>query len=67
VTVQFVVGANGLLDPATVKVTAATNSGFVDAVQDALPKWKFTAAELNGEKVAQCVEQSFHFEMQPPN
>ena len=34
VTVQFIVGANGQVDPATVKVTAATNSGFVDAVQE---------------------------------
>jgi TonB family protein len=64
VTVQFIVDASGQIDASSVKVTAATNVGFVDAVKDVLPKFKFTPAELNGEKVAQCVEMPFRFEMQ---
>jgi predicted amidohydrolase YtcJ len=65
VTVRFIVDSTGKMQPGSLKVTAATNSGFVDAVQDVMPKWKFVAAELNGHKVAQCVELPFTFEIQP--
>lgn len=61
VLAQYVVDENGMPMVGTLKILKSTHALFVKAVQDALPNMRFTAAEVNGRKVKQLVQQPFVF------
>jgi periplasmic protein TonB len=61
VLAQFVVGENGRVEPGTLKILNSSNSAFTAAVKDALPRMKFSAAQIGGKKVAQLVQMPFQF------
>jgi protein TonB len=64
VMVQFVVNENGRADPGTLKVLSSSNPAFTAAVKEALPRMKFSAAQIGGKKVAQLVQMPFQFHLQ---
>ena len=64
VMVQFVVNENGRADMGTVKVLSSSNPAFTAAVKEALPRMKFSAAQIGGKKVAQLVQMPFQFHLQ---
>lgn len=59
--VQFVVDTDGRVDSASVRVLKSTNTSFADAIRAALPRMRFTPAEVGGHAVRQVVQQSFVF------
>jgi protein TonB len=61
VDAQFVVDTTGRADPATLKISKATNDLFSAAVRDALPGMRFNPAEIGGRRVKQLVQQPFTF------
>lgn len=61
VSVTYVVDTLGLADSLSIRVVAATDPAFVDAVREVLPRMRFRPALLGGEKVRQLVQQSFAF------
>lgn len=63
VQAQFVVTADGKVEPGTFKVLKATNDLFRAAVRSALPEMRFNPAEMGGQKVNQLVQQSFTFKL----
>ena len=64
VLVQFIVDTTGRADRGTLRLLAYTHREFVEAVWDALPKMRFTPAEIRGRKVRQIVQQPFNFTIQ---
>jgi len=60
VTLQFVVGTDGL--PQNISVSVSLSPAFDAAAVDALKKWKFSPATKNGKPVAVniAVQMSFH-------
>jgi TonB family protein len=63
VLARFVVDTLGRADVASLDILASTHDFFTAAVRDALPKMRFTPAELSGKKVRQLVDQPFDFRM----
>ena len=63
VVVQFVVNENGRADPGTLKVLNSSDPAFTAAVKEALPRMKFSAAQIGGKKVAQLVQMPFQFHL----
>jgi periplasmic protein TonB len=63
VVVRFVVGENGRYQPGSLNVIRSSNPAFVAAVKDALPRMRFSAAQIGGRKVAQLVEMPFQFQL----
>jgi protein TonB len=63
VLTQFVVGANGRYEPGSVKILSSSNPAFSAAVKDALPRMRFSAAQIGGKKVAQLVQMPFQFNL----
>ena len=61
VLATFVVDTTGRADPASFKVLRATHELFANAVKQALPAMRFTAAKVGGKKVRQLVQQPFSF------
>ncbi len=61
VMAQFVVNESGRYDSGTLKILSSSNSQFTDAVKDALPRMKFSAAQIGGRKVQQLVQMPFKF------
>jgi TonB family protein len=61
VMAEFVVGADGLADPLTLKVLSSPNKLFTDAVRAALPSMRFVPAEAQGRAVRTVVQQAFAF------
>lgn len=61
VRAQFVVDTTGRVDARTIKITSATNQAFAASVRAALPKIRFTPAEIAGRRVKQLVQQPFTF------
>jgi protein TonB len=64
VVAQFVVGENGRYQPGSLNIINSSNSAFTAAVKDALPRMKFSAAQIGGRKVAQLVQMPFQFHLQ---
>lgn len=58
---QFVVNRTGQVEPGSVKLTKSTNQAFASAVLEALPKMRFTPADVGGVRVKQLVQQPFTF------
>src|SRR5204862_477025 len=61
VLAQFVVNESGRYEPGTLKILNSSNSAFTAAVKDALPRMKFSAAQIGGRKVQQLVQMPFQF------
>jgi TonB family protein len=61
VLAQFVVSENGRFDEGTLKILNSSNPAFTAAVKNALPRMRFSAAQIGGKKVAQLVQMPFHF------
>jgi len=63
VLAQFVVGPNGRYEGGTLKILNSSNPAFTAAVKDALPRMRFSAAQIGGKKVAQLVQMPFQFNL----
>ena len=63
VVVQFVVGANGRVEPGSIKILESTNSEFAAAVREVLPRHRFSPAKIGGKAVRQIVQQPFTFRL----
>ena len=63
VVVQFVVGANGRVEPGSIKVLESTSSAFAAAVREVLPRHRFSPAKIGGRAVRQIVQQPFVFKL----
>ncbi len=63
VLAQFVVGENGRYEPGSLKILNSSNPAFTAAVKDALPRIRFSAAQIGGRKVAQLVQMPFQFNL----
>lgn len=61
VVAQFVVNESGRADMGTLKILNSSNSQFTAAVKNALPRMKFSAAQIGGKKVQQLVQMPFQF------
>jgi periplasmic protein TonB len=64
VLAQFVVNENGRYDAGSLKILDSSNPAFTAAVKDALPRMRFSAAQIGGKKVAQLVQMPFQFHLQ---
>ena len=51
----------GRYEAGTLKILNSSNSAFTAAVKDALPRMKFSAAQIGGKKVQQLVQMPFQF------
>ena len=63
VLAQFVVGENGRYEGGTLKILESSNPAFSAAVKDALPRMRFSAAQIGGKKVSQLVQMPFVFNL----
>jgi periplasmic protein TonB len=61
VLAQFVVNESGRYESGTLKILNSSNPAFTAAVKDALPRMKFSAAQIGGKKVQQLVQMPFQF------
>jgi protein TonB len=61
VLAQFVVDSTGKVDPASFTALESQHPLFTAAVRSALSRMRFLPAEARGARVAQLVQQSFHF------
>lgn len=61
VIAQFVVGTDGVPDASTFKVLQSDHGLFSAAVREALPRMRYTPAEVGGHTVKQLVQQPFDF------
>src|SRR6266550_381853 len=61
VLAQFVVNESGRYESGTLKILSSSNPAFTAAVKEALPRMKFSAAQIGGKKVQQLVQMPFQF------
>jgi protein TonB len=61
VLAQFVVNESGRYEAGTLKILDSSNPQFTAAVKDALPRMRFSAAQIGGRKVQQLVQMPFQF------
>jgi len=61
VLAQFVVNESGRYESGTLNILKSSNPAFTAAVKDALPRMKFSAAQIGGKKVQQLVQMPFQF------
>jgi len=61
VLAQFVVNESGRYESGTLKILSSSNAQFTAAVKDALPRMRFSAAQIGGKKVQQLVQMPFKF------
>ena len=64
VVAQFVVNESGRYESGTLKILSSSNPAFSAAVKEALPRMKFSAAQIGGKKVQQLVQMPFQFHLQ---
>lgn len=63
VLAQFVVNESGRYEPGSLKILNSSNPAFTAAVKDALPRMRFSAAQIGGRKVQQLVQMPFQFHL----
>jgi protein TonB len=63
VLAQFVVNESGRYESGTLKILSSSNPAFTAAVKDALPRMRFSAAQIGGKKVQQLVQMPFQFHL----
>jgi periplasmic protein TonB len=61
VMAQFVVNESGRYEPGSLKILNSSNPAFTAAVKNALPRMRFSAAQIGGKKVQQLVQMPFQF------
>jgi protein TonB len=61
VVMQFVVDTTGRVERGSARAIRSDHALFERAVLDALPRMRFSPAEVDGRKVRQLVEQAFGF------
>jgi protein TonB len=64
VLAQFVVNESGRYEGGSLKILSSSNPAFTAAVKDALPRMRFSAAQIGGKKVQQLVQMPFQFHLQ---
>jgi len=64
VEATFIVGANGRVEPGSIKIISTPHKLFADAVRSALLDTRFRPAEVGGRPVRQLVQQSFSFKLE---
>ncbi len=64
VSMQFIVSADGKVEPGSIKVISTPHKLFADAVRTALLNTRYRPAEAGGQSVRQLVEQSFTFRIE---
>jgi protein TonB len=64
VTMRFIVGADGRVEPGSIEVIATPHKLFGDAVRTALLNTRYRPAEAGGHSVRQLVEQTFTFKLE---
>jgi protein TonB len=64
VEATFIVGANGRVEPGSIKIISTPHKLFADAVRNALLDTRFRPAEVGGRPVRQLVQQSFSFRLE---
>jgi TonB family protein len=62
VVAEFIVDANGNVEPGTITIASATHPYFGSAVRSALESAVFHAAQLAGKTVRQLVDLPFRFQ-----
>jgi protein TonB len=63
VLAQFVLNESGRYESGTLKILSSSNPAFTAAVKDALPRMKFSAAQIGGKKIQQLVQMPFQFHL----
>ena len=63
VLAQFVVNESGRYEPGSLRILNSSNPAFAAAVKDALPRMRFSAAQIRGKKVQQLVQMPFQFHL----
>jgi periplasmic protein TonB len=63
VLAQFVVNESGRYEPGSLKILSSSDQAFTAAVKDALPRMRFSAAQIGGKKVQQLVQMPFQFHL----
>ena len=63
VLAQFVVNESGRYEPGSLRILNSSNPAFAAAVKDALPRMRFSAAQIGGKKVQQLVQMPFQFHL----
>ncbi|MFN8570566.1 MAG: TonB family protein [Gemmatimonadaceae bacterium] len=63
VVVRYVVDTLGHVETGSIATVSSTHALFERSVREALPRFRFSSAEVGGRKVRQLVEQSFGFEL----
>lgn len=64
VSMQFIVSADGKVEPGSIKVISTPHKLFADAVRTALMNTRYRPAEAGGQSVRQLVEQNFTFRLE---
>ena len=64
VSMRFIVGADGKVEPGSMQVISTPHKLFADAVKTALLNTRYRPAEAAGHAVRQLVEQTFQFQLQ---
>jgi protein TonB len=64
VSMHFIVGADGKVEPGSIEVVSSPNKLFSDAVRASLLNSRYRPAEAGGHPVRQLVEQSFTFKLE---
>ena len=63
-SVHFIVGADGRVEPGSIEVISTPHKLFADAVRTSLLNSRYRPAEAGGHAVRQLVEQSFTFRLE---
>ena len=63
VVMQFIVGADGKVEPGSMEVKSSPHKQFSDAVRVALMATRYRPAEVGGNPVRQLVQQTFKFSL----
>jgi len=66
VQARYIIDTTGRADSASLEVLVASNVAFEASVRAALPGMRFIAAQVQGRKVRQLVQQEFDFRITPP-
>jgi protein TonB len=64
VSMRFIVGADGRVEPGSIEVISTPHKLFAEAVRAALMSTKYRPAEAGGHSVRQLVEQAFTFKLE---
>jgi protein TonB len=64
VSMRFIVGADGKVEPGSISVVDSPNKLFSDAVRASLLNSRYRPAEVGGRSVRQLVEQAFTFRLE---